>query len=820
MKINFYILTLFLVTGFFCFSQKAILKGIVLDENNKPIEGVNISFQGVGTQTDATGFYVLTIDAEKELRITFSHVSHKPVTLVFKLKTNESFEYNPVMKTNVEQMSEVVITAETRDRVSGVVSISPNIIRKIPGANAGIENILKTLPGVNSNNDLSTQFSVRGGSFEENLVYVNEVEVYRPLLIRSGQQEGLSFVNTDLTESVYFSAGGFQAKYGDKMSSVLDITYRTPTQFGAGVDLSFLGATAFVQGVSRNQKLSGIAGFRLRDNSLLVDSQDTDSNFNPRFIDFQTFLTYQFNRKLQVDFLGVVSQNDYDFRPKRRQTNFGTITDPRALVVLFEGKEQDQYQTQFGAFKATYKANDNLTLKFITSAYHAIEEEFFDIEASFLIGEVNTNIGSPNLGEVGFGTAVGSQLTHARNELDALISNFEHKGTYTVVNNQFDWGIKYTVEDIRDKLDEFEIIDSAGFSVRPFRLEFANNQPDDPFTAPLVSFQRVKAKNDTQIDRISGFGQWSKRTFWRYSEVFYNVGARFHYWNVSGDGIENSNNIVISPRAQFSIKPNWISDMVFRLSAGLYHQPPFYRELRNLQGVVQPDVDAQQALSIVLGNDFSFLMWDRPFKLVSEVYYKDMTDVNAFTIENVRTRFRADNNTDAYAYGLDVRLNGEFVPGTESWFSLGLLKTEENTNNQGSISRPTDQRFKFAALFQDYVPNMPNLKMYLNLVYNTGLPTGSPAGADPRNFQNRLRDYKRADIGVSYVFTDGNNRYPKGHWLAPFKELTFGVELFNMFDTKNANTSTFVRDTSSNRFIGIPNFQTGRVASLRLSARF
>jgi len=312
LKINFYILTLFLVTGFFCFSQKAILKGIVLDENNKPIEGVNISFQGVGTQTDATGFYVLTIDAEKELRITFSHVSHKPVTLVFKLKTNESFEYNPVMKTNVEQMSEVVITAETRDRVSGVVSISPNIIRKIPGANAGIENILKTLPGVNSNNDLSTQFSVRGGSFEENLVYVNEVEVYRPLLIRSGQQEGLSFVNTDLTESVYFSAGGFQAKYGDKMSSVLDITYRTPTQFGAGVDLSFLGATAFVQGVSRNQKLSGIAGFRLRDNSLLVDSQDTDSNFNPRFIDFQTFLTYQFNRKLQVDFLGVVSQNDYD----------------------------------------------------------------------------------------------------------------------------------------------------------------------------------------------------------------------------------------------------------------------------------------------------------------------------------------------------------------------------------------------------------------------------------------------------------------------------------------------------------------------------
>lgn len=811
---------LFLLFSVGIWAQQATVKGIILNESNQPIEGVNISFPGGGAESDKTGFYLIQIPAETNITVQFTHIAYKPITLTFRLKNNESFEYNPVMRINVEQMSEVVVTGQNREQIPGVVSIAPNIIRRIPGANAGVENILKTLPGVNSNNELSTQFSVRGGSFDENLIYVNEVEIYRPFLIRSGQQEGLSFVNSDLADNVYFSAGGFQSKYGDKMSSVLDVTYRTPTKFRAGADLSFLGASLFAEGVTKDQKFTAMGGFRFRDNSLLVDSQDTESNFTPRFFDVQSQFTYLLNRKIQFEFLGMVSINDYDFAPTRRQTNFGTVSDPRALVVLFEGKEEDRYETQFGAFKTTYRVNDNLSLKFIASAYHAIEEEFFDIEASFLIGEVNTDIGSPNLGEVELATGVGSQLTHARNELDALIVNLEHKGTYLKDAHQFEWGLKYTVEDIRDRLDEFEVIDSAGFLVRPFRPEFSNNQPETPFTAPLEAFQRVKADNDTQIDRISGFAQWSKRGFWGDSEVFYNAGVRFHYWNVSGRGLESNSDMVFSPRGQFSVKPNWIADMVFRLSGGLYHQPPFYRELRNLQGEVQPEVEAQQSLTLVLGHDYSFVMWDRPFKLTTEAYYKDMTDVNAFTVENVRTRFRADNNTEAYAVGLDMRLNGEFVPGTESWFSMGLMKTEEDTNNQGDIARPTDQRFKVAALFQDYVPNLPDFKMYLNMVYSTGLPTGSPPGADPRNFQNRLRDYKRADIGVSYVLTDPTKAFPKGHWLHPFEELSLGAELFNMFDVKNAITSTFVRDTSSDRFIGIPNFQTERVLSLRLVARF
>lgn len=814
------LLSLMLLMPMVVLAQQAVLKGIVLNEQNQPIENVNISYEGGGTQTDATGFYLLNLPAGRQITVTFTHIGHKPVTVTFLLENNQSFEYNPVMRVNIEQIGEVVVTAQNRENVPGVVSIAPSIVRRIPGANAGVENILKTLPGVNSNSDLSTQFSVRGGSFDENLVYVNEVEIQRPFLIRSGQQEGLSFVNSDLTDNIYFSAGGFQAKYGDKMSSVLDVTYRIPTRFRAGADLSFLGASLFAEGVTKNQKFTALGGFRFRDNSLLVDSQDTESNFTPRFIDFQTQLTYVLNRKWQFDFLGMVSENDYDFAPKRRQTNFGTITDPRALVVLFNGKEEDNYQTQFGALKTTFKVNDRLTLKFIASAYHAIEEEFFDIEASFLIGEVNTDIGSPNLGEVELATGVGSQLTHARNELDALIVNLEHKGTYLAGENQFDWGVKYTSEDIRDRLDEFEVIDSAGFFVRPFNPDFANNQPETPFTAPLVPFQRVKADNDTQIDRFSGFAQWSKRGFLGDAEVFYNAGLRFHYWNVSGRGLESNSDMVLSPRGQISVKPNWIADMVFRLSGGLYHQPPFYRELRDLSGQVRPEVEAQQSLTFVLGHDYSFLMWGRPFKLTTEAYYKNMTDVNAFTIENVRTRFRANNNTDAYAYGLDLRLNGEFVPGTESWLSVGLLKTEEETDNLGSIARPTDQRFSFAALFQDYVPRLPDFKLYLNLVYNTGLPTGSPPGADPRNFQNRLRDYKRADIGIAYVLTDPTKSFSQGHWLSVFEELSLGAELFNMFDVRNAITSTFVRDTSSSRFIGIPNFQTGRVLSLRLTAKF
>lgn len=802
------------------FSQNATIRGVILDENDTPIYDVNIKAGDLGTATNINGFYELKIPANQDITIVFTHLSHKPITQTFNLKSGQELEFNPVMKVDVEQIGVVVINTNTRQSVTGVTTIAPEMIRTIKGAQPGVENILKTLPGVNISNELSTQYSVRGGNFDENLVYVNEIEVYRPFLIRSGQQEGLSFVNTDLVQNVDFSAGGFQAKYGDKLSSVLDITYRNPIKFGLRADLSLLGGSIAAETVSKDSKFSGIVGLRYRDNSLLINSLETETNVVPVFADAQTYLTYKFSDKFHLNFLGNLSLNKYDFKPQNRQTNFGTIDNPVALLVFYEGQEKDRYQTAFGAFKANYFVNDDLTLKLITSAYHTTEEEYFDILAQYRLGEVNSNIGDEDLGEVEFSEGIGSQLTHARNNLDAVIVNVEHKGDYKIdEESTLEWSSKYTHEDIRDRLVEWEVIDSAGFSINPPNIDAFNNQPYSPYEGPLVAFQNVRATNKVLIDRLQAYLQYSKRTKLGEHDVFYNAGVRVHNWNVSGDGIESKSHTVFSPRAQFAIKPNWEKDMLFRFAAGMYYQPPFYRELRDSSGVVQPDVKAQKSVHFVLGNEYSFELWDRPFKLVSEAYYKSLSDVNPYTLENVRIRYRAKNNAKAYAYGLDLRLNGEFVKGTESWFSFSYLKTEENIEDRGYIARPTDQRLKFGVLFQDYVPSIPDLKMYLNLVYNTGVPGGSPSYADPYDYQNRLRDYKRADLGISYVLVDQNKTY-NSSWKRHFKELTVGFEIFNMFDVQNSITNTWVRDVYSKRQYAIPNYLTPRVFNVRLSTRF
>lgn len=812
-------LFLFFVTTGTLLAQNATIKGVILDESNVPLSGVNVTYNLSGTLTDFNGYYLLEIPSNQDVTITFSHISNKNVQITVNLDPNEDYEFNPVMKTDVEQIATVIIKGRENKRVEGITSITPETIRKIPGANAGVENLLKSLPGVSGNNELSTQYAVRGGNYDENLVYINEVEVYRPFLIRSGQQEGLSFVNTDLTYKVDFSAGGFQAKYGDKMSSVLDITYRKPVQFSASADLSLLGASVSAGGISKNGRLSSIIGLRYRDNSLFVNAKETETNYKPTFVDAQTYLSYKFTNKFELGFLGTISVNNYSYEPLTRQTNFGTLADPIALLVFYEGQEEDRYDTYFGALKATYVVSENYTAKFIVSIYQTQEQEYFDILAQYRLGEVNTNIGDEDLGEVEFTEGIGSQLTHARNDLDALIINVEHKGNISIEDNNIEYGVKFTHEDIRDRIQEFEIIDSAGFSIRPIIGDFTNNQPYDPFTSPLVPFTSIRATNDVQINRISGYAQWSRRTTIGSNEVWLNAGVRVHNWTVSGEGITSNTQTVFSPRAQVAVKPEWDMDMLFRLSGGLYHQPPFYRELRDSTGTVIPNVKAQQSVHIVFGNDYSFDLWGRPFTLNSEIYYKSLTDVNPYTIENVRIRYRAKNNAIAYAYGIDLRLAGEFVPGTESWVSIGFLKTKENIDNRGYIFRPTDQRLNFNVLFQDYVKVIPDLKLYLNLTYNTGLPGGSPSYADPYDFQTRLPDYKRVDIGVSYVLIDEKKLRNSG-WLKPFKELSLGVEIFNIFDVQNSITNTFVRDIYTKVQYAIPNYLTPRVFNVRATMKF
>ncbi|MDA7707487.1 MAG: carboxypeptidase-like regulatory domain-containing protein [Flavobacteriaceae bacterium] len=813
------ILVFILILPAIAIGQSATLRGIVLNELNEPIQGVNVVADNNGTTTNINGFYILKIPASTKVNVRFSHINYKYLEAPFNLKNGEELEFNPVLKSNYEQIETVIITGSKRKELEGITTISPQIIRTIKGAQPGVENLLKTLPGVNISNELSTQYSVRGGNFDENLVYVNEIEVYRPFLVRSGQQEGLSFVNTDMVQNLDFTAGGFQAKYGDKLSSVLDITYRAPIKFGIQADLSLLGGSITAESVSNDSKFSALVGLRYRDNSLLVDSKETETNFTPKFADIQTYLTYKFSDKFHLSFLGNLAINDYKYQPRTRQTNFGTLQDPLALLVFYEGQENDKYNTYFGAFKVSYFANDNLTLKLIASTFHTTEQEYFDILAQYRLGEVNSNIGDESLGEVEFSEGIGSQINHARNDLDALITNVEHKGYLKSEENNFEWSVKYTHEDIRDRIVEWERIDSAGFSINPPNIDSFNDQPYTAYEGPLAPYKNIRATNNTQINRIQAYGQWNRRSMIGNHEVYANAGVRYHAWTVQGDGIKNVSQSVFSPRLQLAIKPDWNKDMLFRLSGGLYYQPPFYRELRNSDGVVNSDVKAQQSIHLVLANEYSFEMWDRPFKLISEAYYKNLSDVNPYTVENVRIRYDASNDAEAYAYGLDLRLNGEFVPGTESWFSFGYLKTEENINGQGFIARPTDQRLKFGILFQDYVPKLPKMKMYLNLVYNTGVPGGSPSYASPYDYQSRLPDYKRADVGMSYIIVDTKDSNKKG-WRKPFEELSIGLEIFNMFDVQNSITNTWVRDVYSKRQYSIPNYLTPRVFNIRLGMRF
>lgn len=810
-------LLVFLIFTTIICAQNATIKGVIKNEFKEPIEGVAITSAQYGTVTNKKGEYSLSVPGGTEIKVQFTHVSYRSIQKVVSIPKNKVFNFSPTLNIKVEEIDEVIVKDEKKD-AQGILKVNPANAIKIPGAKGGVETLLLTLPGVNNNNELSTQYNVRGGNFDENLVYVNGIEVYRPFLINTGQQEGLSFINENLVQNINFSAGGFQAKYGDKLSSVLDITYRIPNEFAANVSASLLGASANIEGRLFNNKLSALIGMRYQNNSLLINSKDIETNTQPNFTDVQMYLSYLVNSKLKIDFLGVYSLNNYNYTPISRRTKFGTLSEPLELIVFYNGQEKDSYETLSGSLNGTYIVNEHLNLGLTTSVYHTVEQQHYDILANYNLGDVNADFSSNSFGDVEFSEGIGTQLDHARNDLDALISAIDFKGTYKKNNHQLDFGIKYKNEDIRDRIKEWEVIDSVGFNVRPPH-HIPNNQPYEPYTEPIIPYQYINAQNNVIINRLVWFLQYSKNSFINNHKIWYNLGLRAHNWNVSGDGTETVKQSTYSLRGQFSIKPDWDKDMLFRVSGGMYNQPPFYNELRNYEGNVIPTVEAQKSLQVVVGHDYSFDLWNRPFKLVSEVYYKNLTDVNIYSVDNVKINYIANNNAVAYAAGLDLRLNGEFVPGTESWISIGLLKTEENYEDMGYIARPTDQRFKFGMLFQDYIPSIPSVKMYLNLIYNTGVPGGSPAYTNPYNYQNRLNDYKRADIGITYVFTDAQN-VANQKWLKSFKELAIGFEIFNLFDVQNSISNTWVRDVYSKEYYAIPNYMTPRIFNVKLDMKF
>lgn len=815
----------------FSFSARAQTQiyGTITDEEGKPIDGVKVSLGDYYTLSNADGSYTLDVAPGNRLLVAFLNYGYQPDTLYISLEKNEKKQIDR----RLLLMSNLLVGVDIVDRkgrFDNQVDVSLKSIEAFVGPNSGVEGIIKTLPGVSSYSELSSQYSVRGGNFDENLVYVNGIEVYRPFLVRNGQQEGMSFVNSAMVSNVKFSAGGFEARYGDKMASVLDITYRKPSDFGLSLEGSLLGGNLVYEDRFAKDRMSALVGARYRTNQLLLGSLDTEADFQPQFTDIQAYLTYDLSDEWELNFLGNYSRNLYQVIPESRTTDFGTIQESLRLNVFFDGREDYDFTTRFAALGAKYRPAKGLQLNFQSSVFQTTEQEYFDVLGAYRLGELNTNLGSDQFGEISFTRSLGGFQNYARNYLDAIVANISHNGIYDKDEVTWRWGVKLQMEDIIDRYKEWERIDSAGFNVpngSGFNYDSlivttvdgqGNPLSGDVYTSILKEdelqlFESFASKVELNSFRITAYAERSEIIpLDSAGDLFYNLGIRSHYWTFN-------NQNVISPRASLSYKPAWNSDMVFRLAAGLYYQPPFYREMRNLEGGVNENIKAQRSIHLVLGNDYNLRIWNRPFKMVTEVYYKDFAQLIPYDLDNVRIRYRAENNARGFATGIDYRINGEFVPGIDSWASLSVMTIREDIEGDGAgyLPRPTDQRLNFKIFFQDYLPNDPSFRVSLTLAYGTGLPFGPPqATAAERVF--RLPDYRRVDIGFSKVLKSESREYDS-KFLNQFRSLWVGVEVFNLLDITNTISYLWVKDISTAREYAVPNYLTPRLFNVKLVAK-
>ncbi|NCA85156.1 MAG: TonB-dependent receptor [Clostridia bacterium] len=820
--------------------QQATVQGTVTNEKGKAQELVNVSIFGLpgGTATDEDGKYTLRVPANEKLRLVFSFVGFETIEKELRLAPNETVTINTTLVPSAEMLPDITIQDE-RIRNTNLQRIDPKGVTVIPTVTGSVESLIKTLPGVASNNELSSQYSVRGGNFDENLVYVNDIEIYRPFLIRSGQQEGMSFLNPDLTASILFSAGGFDAKYGDKMSSALDIKYKRPQEFGGSVTASLLGASAHLEGVDKTNRFSYLAGVRYKSNQYLLNGLETKGDYQPVFFDFQALFRYQLSEKLELSFLGNYADNKFELVPETRETNFGTISEAKRLTVYFDGRETDQYKTYMGALKLIYNPTKQTQLSFITSAFNSDESETFDIQGQYWIGRVQTGLGQSDFGDVVSTDGVGTFLNHARNYLNATVVTAEHRGSWESTANYLTWGAKYQRENIDDQLHEWELIDSAGFTLP---------HPSDDIGAPLQPVTPLHmnffAASDVTLatNRISGFVQntWN---FGNNSRDFaVTAGIRSQYWDYSEQ-------FLFSPRASLSYHPRWTHDILFRLAAGYYYQPAFYRELRNFDGTIAEDQKAQKSIHLVGGADWNLTIWGRPFKFVTEVYYKFLDDLIPYEVDNVRIRYYANERSRGYATGIDMKINGEFVPGIESWASLSVMKTQEDiygdyyyqyfdeegnpsgtgpepnpeaSQNEkvepGYIPRPTDQRVRFSMFFQDYLPMNPTYKMHLALYFGSSLPFGPPKS---QRYQQtyRMPPYRRVDIGFSKQLIGSHTKFKEGNPLGHLKSMWISLEIFNLLQVNNTISYLWITDVSGRQY-AVPNFLTPRQLNLKLVVQF
>ena len=775
-----------LVLSLSAVAQSFSLSGSVVDNDGNPIELATVACvsQAKVTMTNLKGKFSLQLQSADSVIVRFSMVGYKTRQRI--LRNPRGKQTLRVVLNPMESLDELVVT-ERRRQTTQTEKLDIKDVRNSPSATGNsVEELVQQQAGVSSHNEMSSQYNVRGGSFDENAVYINNVEVYRPFLVRSGQQEGLSIINPDLVGSVAFSTGGFEAKYGDKMSSVLDITYRQPQKTEASASVSLLGASAYV-GIG-GKRFSMSHGLRYKTNKYLLGSLDTEGEYKPDYLDYQTFISYRPDSLWSVDFIGNISDNHYTFQPSNRETSFGTLTDVKSFKVYFDGQEKDLFRTLFGALNITRRFGKNTSVSLLASAFYTKEQETYDIQGQYWLDDVsnNTNIG------------VGTYMEHGRNFLTGHVENLKLIARHKTKRHDMEASLAIKFEKVKENSTEYEMRDSSGYSI--------------PHTADRLDLiYSLRSQNEIDSRRIEGYLMDTYRFATdgeKQSFFTLNYGLRFSNWSFNGE-------TTVSPRASLAIVPGFNHDVTFRLATGIYYQTPFYKELRDTSTVngrtvvtLNEKIKSQQSIHFVAAFDYRFKMLSRQFKFTTEAYYKRFHNLIPYNINNVKVTYYGENLCDGYAAGMDFKLYGEFVPGTDSWLTFSLMKTRQTLYGV-SLPLPTDQRYSLNLHFTDYFPGTERWRMTLRLAYADGLPFGPPHSGIER-MQFRAPAYKRADIGLSYLLARGKEN---GSW---YRNLWLAADCLNLFGISNVNSYYWVTDVTNNQF-AVPNYLTGRRFNVRFT---
>lgn len=793
MKLKLFILQIICICAFVSAqAQTFTLSGRVIDENNDPVEFASVSCpkQGKMTMTSLKGDYSLQLQSADSVEIRFSMVGYKTKVRTLRRPRGKQ-TMQVVLHSSDNALSEVTITGK-RIETGQTQELSKEHLKSMPSTTGNaVEEMIQSQAGVSTHSELSSQYNVRGGSFDENSVYINNVEIFRPFLVRSGQQEGISVINPDMVEKIGFSTGGYEARYGDKMSSALNIEYRRPKRFEASATASMLGASAFV-GMS-NKKFSWSNGLRYKTTKYLLGSMDTKGEYQPTFIDYQTYLTYSPNKRWDIKFLGNISDNHYNFTPEDRETNFGTMENVKAFKVYFDGQEKDVFRTFFGSLGITRKFNENTSLSLIASAFNTREQEKYDIQGQYWLTQTET---SENLG-------VGTYFQHTRNYLKAHVESAKLLFKTKLKKHNIEAAFTYKWEHIEENSVEYEMRDSSKYSI--------------PHTGKdLYMIYSMRAKNTLTANRVEAYAQDTYRFTGSEGKTLYtlNYGLRLAYWSFTKETI-------LSPRLSLGIIPAFNENITMRFATGLYYQAPFFKEIRDTtttNGITYASLNrkakSQRSIHFIAGFDYRFKMNNRPFKFTAEAYYKALGNLVPYSVNNVKVVYYGDNMCSGHAAGLDLKLFGEFVPGTDSWVSLSLMNTSMKLNGK-SIPLPTDQRYAVNLFFTDYFPGTTRWKMSLKLALADGLPFSAPHRELESNVF-RAPAYKRADVGLNYRIIDNSDRHKKRN---PIRNLWVGAECLNLFGINNVNSYYWITDVTGQQY-AVPNYLTGRQINVKLSVDF